>query len=410
MRSQGQAPDTDVVIVGGGIAGASLATVLAREGLEVVVLERDEQYRDRNKGESMMAWGWVEVERMGLSEVLQGAGALTNPCWISTLPDGSEKVIPVHELPVDAPGTVSLAHVDARNSLAEAAATAGAVVRFGARNVDIDVGAAPTVSWTEGDTDHRVRARLVVGADGRSSRVRRKLGLRLERTPRTHVVASMLVDGTTELGDDVLVVRSDERLMLGIPFAGDRARLYLVSRDERYTGTADAERMLEDCRRLPAAARDRLAGATPIGPCATYGGEDTWVDSPVAEGGVLIGDAAGYNSPIIGQGLSLALRDARVASELLLASDDWDQNTFAPFVAQRRERLRRVRFTAQLWADLWLRSEDEVMRLSEDPQIGALLVGLFTGYDQAPAAQFSPDVASSLLARLDEPMPAALAG
>lgn len=36
-------PHTDVVIVGGGIAGASLATVLAREGLDVTVLECDDE-------------------------------------------------------------------------------------------------------------------------------------------------------------------------------------------------------------------------------------------------------------------------------------------------------------------------------------------------------------------------------
>jgi flavin-dependent dehydrogenase len=43
----------DVVIVGAGIAGASLATVLARSGIEVVVLERQREYRDRVRGEFM---------------------------------------------------------------------------------------------------------------------------------------------------------------------------------------------------------------------------------------------------------------------------------------------------------------------------------------------------------------------
>ena len=43
--------DYDVVIVGGGIAGNALATVLARTGQAVLVLERSSVYRDRVRGE-----------------------------------------------------------------------------------------------------------------------------------------------------------------------------------------------------------------------------------------------------------------------------------------------------------------------------------------------------------------------
>jgi len=48
---------TDVVVVGGGISGASLAMALARAGLGVVVLEATTEYQDRVRGESMQVWG-----------------------------------------------------------------------------------------------------------------------------------------------------------------------------------------------------------------------------------------------------------------------------------------------------------------------------------------------------------------
>ena len=52
------AVDCDVAVVGGGIAGSALATVLAREGLDVVVLERQRAYADRVRGENLHPWGW----------------------------------------------------------------------------------------------------------------------------------------------------------------------------------------------------------------------------------------------------------------------------------------------------------------------------------------------------------------
>ena len=48
-----RAGNPDVVVVGAGIAGASIATVLARGGIEVLLLERQREYRDRVRGEFM---------------------------------------------------------------------------------------------------------------------------------------------------------------------------------------------------------------------------------------------------------------------------------------------------------------------------------------------------------------------
>jgi 2-polyprenyl-6-methoxyphenol hydroxylase-like FAD-dependent oxidoreductase len=115
-------------------------------------------------------------------------------------------------------------------------------------------------------------------------------------------------------------------------------RLYTTTAPDkrhRYDGGPEGRaRFLGDFRRtscLPLA--QSLAGGTPLGPCATFGGEDTWVDVPFVGGAVLIGDAAGYNDPLIGQGLSLALRDARVVCEILLAD--------GALVARRPAALRR---------------------------------------------------------------------
>ena len=63
---------------------------------------------------------------------------------------------------------------------------------------------------------------------------------------------------------------------------------------------------------------------------------------------MLIGDAAGYNDPIIGQGLSITYRDVRIVRDILLAGDDWSPAAFAPYAEERAERMRRLRFVAAL--------------------------------------------------------------
>ena len=66
----------DVVIVGAGQAGGALATVRARRGIAVAVLERDPVPVDRVRGEFMAPWGVAELKRLGLLETLAAAGGV----------------------------------------------------------------------------------------------------------------------------------------------------------------------------------------------------------------------------------------------------------------------------------------------------------------------------------------------
>ena len=79
--NSGMAANIDVAIVGGGIAGASLASALARGGLGVTVLEATTEFPDRVRGESMQAWGVAEARELGAEEVLLAAGAHVAKQW-----------------------------------------------------------------------------------------------------------------------------------------------------------------------------------------------------------------------------------------------------------------------------------------------------------------------------------------
>ena len=66
----------DVIVVGGGIAGAALGGILARGGLGVLVVEKEPRFRDRIRGEGTWPWGVAEARAASLHELLEMAGTV----------------------------------------------------------------------------------------------------------------------------------------------------------------------------------------------------------------------------------------------------------------------------------------------------------------------------------------------
>ena len=129
-----------------------------------------------------------------------------------------------------------------------------------------------------------------------------------------------------------------------------RARVYLffgLSGQHRFSGPGARACFTEACRFACVPWGEQIARAVPIGPCATFPGDDTWTPHPYAEGIVLIGDAAGHNDPIAAQGLSIALRDARLVRDLILA-EARQPSDFTPYGTERSERMERLRLVADV--------------------------------------------------------------
>ena len=66
--------DAEVVIAGAGVAGSSMAIVLARLGIAVLLLEKSSVHVDRIRGESVTPWGVEEAQKLELLEILLMAG------------------------------------------------------------------------------------------------------------------------------------------------------------------------------------------------------------------------------------------------------------------------------------------------------------------------------------------------
>ena len=386
-----------MVVVGGGISGASLAYALATEGLGVTVLESSDAYPDRVRGESMPPWGVREARTLGVEDVLLHAGAHISTTWkMYTEGLGETGSLPMDMMIPEISGSLNLRHPDACQALLDAATAAGTAVARGVSGVAITVGAAPTVSYRVDGRTTDLGASLVVGADGRNSTVRKQAGITVEREPPLGYIAGLLLDGLdgVPVDHDVLAGEGDRFFLLFHQDHG-RARAYVcngLSGKHQFAGSQGTERFLAAWAVTCYPWAEQVMAATPAGPCAAYPGDDTWIDAPYIDGVILIGDAAGHNDPIIGQGLSLAMRDARMVRDLVLEGAR-SASSFADYGRERAARMQCVRFIADVMTVVQVEDADNRAArrafineklATMDPAVFPVLLGAFTGPETVP--------------------------
>jgi 2-polyprenyl-6-methoxyphenol hydroxylase-like FAD-dependent oxidoreductase len=237
--------------------------------------------------------------------------------------------------------------------------------------------------------------------------VRRQLGFALREAPEHHVFAGLVVDGADAWPDDWQATGTEgDVYFLAFPQGRGRVRLYAAYAREqagRFAGEAGAQRFLAACVLACIPESEAFRAAKPAGPCRSYANQDSWIHEPFAQGVALVGDAAGWNDPIAGQGLSITLRDVRLVRDLLLSSG-LDALALAPYAEERRERMRRLRFSAALQSRLFAEFGDAARSLradvfarqAKDPSLGMAVMSAFTGPELLPAEAFTQAAARAL--------------
>jgi 2-polyprenyl-6-methoxyphenol hydroxylase-like FAD-dependent oxidoreductase len=312
----------DIITVGGGIAASSLAKAMAERGARVLILEREKQFKDRVRGEAVVSWGVAEANELGIGRLLKEKCAHV----VSYLDAGSGlrdlRATTLQQLPL-----LSFPHQVMQETLLAAAENAGAEVRRGVSVAQIECGAEPTVV-VNGHSHERISARLVVAADGRGSAARKWTGFPVCEQSNDYYMAGVLltnVHASTEIMHAVFNPELGAWTGL-IPQACDQFRAYFVypkTMGARLQGESMLSLFVSKSAKGYAPMADYCADAKSIGPLASFDASDTWVEHPYRDGVVLVGDAAATTDPTYGQGLSFALRAARVLRDELTKSSDW---------------------------------------------------------------------------------------
>lgn len=181
MSARGETVDCDILIVGAGIAGSAAACALRHRGYSVVVVEASNRPLDTARGDHLQAVVVDILDRWGALPAFWAAGAEKRHA-ARYLTDRGEPIITIdyHALPIPHPYYLYLHHeLIAETFLKLAAENSDFRLIRPARAKEFQVGAGGIETLTlhsTGDIEICIKPRMVIGADGRTSRVRDALG------------------------------------------------------------------------------------------------------------------------------------------------------------------------------------------------------------------------------------------
>ena len=323
----------DVVVAGGGPAGCTAATLVARAGFRVALLEREPVPRFRI-GESLVPHTWGVFDRLGVLDRLKASGFQPKHSvqFVSASGRPSAPFYFRESDPHERSRTWQVLRSEFDRMLLDNARAHGVRVRSGIQVQEVRFvgGAAVGVrAQADGEPPFDLGARVVVDATGQSALLARKLGLRVKDPELrkvslfTHFRGARRDGGRDEGATLILHTRNRASWFWFIPLAGDLASVGVVSDLDTLTRRGGADRAqarfdeeLADC----AALGERLRSARQVRPVRVVQDFSWCAGQMSGDGWVLVGDAFAFLDPIYSTGVVLALKSGEMAADAICRS------------------------------------------------------------------------------------------
>jgi 2-polyprenyl-6-methoxyphenol hydroxylase-like FAD-dependent oxidoreductase len=335
--------EVDVCIVGGGPAGLVLALLLAGRGIRVLVLERHGTFARDLRGEILQPRFTQLMRQIGLFD------------YISQFPheriDNVELVIDhrtlfkvqYQKVSPDAPFMMWMTQPTLLNALHLKGQEFPSYELWFHANVDELIREDGRVVGARVVTESQtvdVRAKVVVGADGRSSTIRKLMGAELEYELHNVDVLWFLLDRPAEHTEICDLFVADDRSYLLLPKHPNELQCGILFRPGEFNEVK--KRGIEAFKHTLAQAHPVIAEfvktVQDFGPFTFLQGKASFVRNWATDGCLLIGDAAHTCSPAGGIGVAVAVATAIVAAETLVLS--LEKNDFSKEFLSRVQRLR----------------------------------------------------------------------
>jgi 2-polyprenyl-6-methoxyphenol hydroxylase-like FAD-dependent oxidoreductase len=354
--------ETQVCVVGGGPAGLMLGLLLARQGIEVMVLEKHADFLRDFRGDTVHSSTLTLLDELGLGEKMANLGGQRAKQLRMTFDDGTFTIADFTRLPSAHPYLLFVPQWDFLDLLVSEAQKYPSFKLYrsteAVRVLRDSAGAVTGVRARRVEGEFNINAQLTVACDGRFSTVRQSLGLQPKEFGAPMDVLWFRV--SREPGDaEGLDLRFGAG---GLMIVIDRGEYYqcafVIAKGGYDTVVAQGlDRLRERIAALAPYLGDRLKELS------------TWDDVKLltvrvdqlerwhGDGYLLIGDAAHAMSPIGGVGINLAIQDAVATARLLgsalktgrpLTDDDLDairqRRRLPTELTQRAQRLIQSRF------------------------------------------------------------------
>ena len=314
----------DAVIVGARCAGAATALLLARAGLDVLVIEQGVRGADTLSTLALMRAGVLQLSRWGLLDAIRSAG--TPRIRITTFHYGNETV----EIPIKPRDGVDALYAPRRTVLdpllADAAESAGAQIVYHVRVKgllrDADGRVTGVLVESKGQ-ERRIGATIIIGADGVMSTVAKAVDARPYRAG-AHMggVIYTRASGVPVDGSHWHFVPGSSVGM--IPTNNGETLVFAATTRERFLRELrfDLAGGLRTVVHETAPSLDMALSHAVLSPYHGFAGHPGFLRPAWGPGWALVGDAGYFKDPITAHGITDALRDAESLARAIVQGTD----------------------------------------------------------------------------------------